>query len=81
MTVENEVDRYLDNLDSHLRAALSMLRALIQEAVPEAAESMKYRMQAYEFKGNLLCGFVSRKQHMGLCIHAKPFEKYGDRLE
>jgi len=81
MNGRTEVDRYLDGLDPVSRESLGALRALIREVVPEAVESMRYRMPTYEFKGNPLCGFAARKKYMSLYIHTRLFEKYKDRLQ
>jgi uncharacterized protein YdhG (YjbR/CyaY superfamily) len=81
VSTRSEVDQYLDGLDPVDRASLGVLRALIQEVVPEAVESMRYRMPTYEFKGNPLCAFASRKQYMSLYIHTRLFEKYKNQLE
>jgi uncharacterized protein YdhG (YjbR/CyaY superfamily) len=81
VSTENEVDQYSDSLDPVKRASLSTLRAFIQQVVPEAVETMRYRMPTYEFEANPLCAFASRKQYMSLYIHTRLFEKYKDQLE
>jgi uncharacterized protein YdhG (YjbR/CyaY superfamily) len=80
LSAARDVDEYLCGLDPDQRAALSQLRTLILEVVPEAVESMSYRMPTYEFKGNPLCAFASRKQYLSLYIHTGLFPKYKDRL-
>ncbi len=75
-----DVDEYLGRLDADQRAALGRLRNLILEVVPEAIESMRYRMPTYELKGNPLCALASRKQHMSLYIHTGLFSKYKDQF-
>ncbi len=44
-----DVDEYLDGLEADRRAALNQVRDLIREVVPEAVESIRYRMPTYEF--------------------------------
>jgi uncharacterized protein YdhG (YjbR/CyaY superfamily) len=81
MSGHGQVDEYLSTLDPERRTALSALRTLIRQVVPEAIESMQYRMPTYEFKGNPLCAFAARKQHMSLYIHTRLFPKYKDQLK
>ncbi len=80
MSSARDVDGYLAGLEPDQRAALGRLRALIREVVPEAVESMRYRMPTYEFKGNPLCAFASRKQSMSLYVHTRFFPKYKVQL-
>jgi uncharacterized protein YdhG (YjbR/CyaY superfamily) len=75
-----DVDEYLSRLDPHTRASLSALRTLIREVVPEAVETMRYRMPTYEFKGNPLCAYAVRKRYMSLYVHTRLLPKYEDRF-
>ena len=61
-----EVDAYLSGLESERREALSELRELVLEMVPDAVETIKYRMPTYEYQGGVLCAFASQKQYMSL---------------
>jgi uncharacterized protein YdhG (YjbR/CyaY superfamily) len=80
ITLHSEVDAYLEGLEPATHAALAVLRALIQDVVPDAVESMRYRMPTYEYKGGPLCAFASRKKYMCLYIHTGLFAKYADDL-
>ena len=61
-----EVDEYLSSLEPERRNPLTRLRALISEAVPDAVETMRYRMPTYEYQGDMLCAFASQKHYMSL---------------
>ena len=61
-----EVDEYLEGLEPNRREALSELRALVLDMVPDAIETMKYRMPTYEYQGGVLCAFASQKRYMSL---------------
>jgi uncharacterized protein YdhG (YjbR/CyaY superfamily) len=76
-----DVDEYLSRLDPETRASLSTVRALIRQVVPEATESMEYRMPTYEFRGNPLCAFAARKQYMSLYIHTRLIPRYRAQLK
>lgn len=80
MTGSVEVEAYLRGLTTERRAALAAVRSLIRDVVPEATESMRYRMPTYEFKGNPLCAFAARKQYMTLYIHTRLLDKYAHEL-
>jgi uncharacterized protein YdhG (YjbR/CyaY superfamily) len=68
---EAGVDEYLGKLDSERRAALTQVRSLIVETVPEAVETMRYRMPTYDYKGAMLCAFASQKQYMSLYVEPR----------
>jgi hypothetical protein len=55
------VEAYLRALAPGRRSALEKLRALVLEVVPDAAETMKYRMPTYLY-GDILCSFASQKR-------------------
>ena len=61
------VDQYMEELPEDRRAALSIIRALIRKAAPDAAESMQYGMPTYELNGPLFA-FASQKHYMSLYV-------------
>ena len=75
-----QVDRYLEELDVPRRTALTQVRALILEAVPDAVESMKYRMPAYEYGGAMLCAFASQKRYMSLYVEPSILDGHRQEL-
>lgn len=75
-----DVDAYLENLEAERRAALTELRVLIQEAAPNAAESMKYRMPTYEYDGGVLVAFASQKRYMSLYMDTELVEAHRQEL-
>jgi uncharacterized protein YdhG (YjbR/CyaY superfamily) len=66
-----EVDEYLSKLDPQRRTALAEVRSLIQEIVPSAVESVRYRMPTYDYEGAMLCAFASQKQYMSLYVEPR----------
>ena len=63
-----EVDAYLRDLEPSTRVALEALRSLILEEVPDAVETMRYRMPTYEYKGKAFCAFASQKSYMSFYV-------------
>jgi uncharacterized protein YdhG (YjbR/CyaY superfamily) len=74
------VDDYMDKLALERRAALAVVRSLVFETVPDAVESMRYRMPTYEFENGVLCALASQKHYMSLYMDAELVEKHGEEL-
>ena len=75
-----EVDAYLQGLEPGRRAALETLRSLVFDVVPEAVETMRYRMPTYERGGDVLCAFASQKHHLSLYVDPRLVEKHRGAL-
>jgi uncharacterized protein YdhG (YjbR/CyaY superfamily) len=74
------VAAYLDELPEDRRQALSTLRAMIREAVPDAVESMRYGMISYE-QGDMQFGPAAQKTHMALYVcYSDAVENHRERL-
>lgn len=61
------VDEYLTELTDDERAALSGLRELVRQIVPEARESMKYGLPHYDLHGPLFA-LAAQKHHLALYV-------------
>lgn len=59
-----EIDVYLENVPAHQRKALSLLRARILDAAPDAHEGISYRVPAFRVEGAVVAGFASFTNHM-----------------
>jgi uncharacterized protein YdhG (YjbR/CyaY superfamily) len=75
-----EVDAYLEGLVPGRRGALTALRALVREVVPEAEETIRYGMPTYEQDGDVLCSFASQKHYMSLYMDVGLVETHRDEL-
>jgi uncharacterized protein YdhG (YjbR/CyaY superfamily) len=75
-----QVDEYLDNLESERQRALRKVRSLVLETVPDATETMKYRMPTYEYAGGTLCAFASQKNYRSLYMDTELVEKHREEL-
>ena len=76
-----DVDAYLQNLESGRRTALEELRSLLFEVVPDAVETIRYGMPAYEHHGRQLCLFASQKHYMSLYLDTEIVEKHQEELK
>ena len=76
-----EVDAYLSGLEPNRREALSEIRKLVLDLVPDAVETMKYRMPRYEYEGGVLCAFASQKQYMSLYMDTGLVEQHRADLD
>jgi len=75
-----KVEEYLENLESEWRAALTQLRSLVLETVPDAVETMRYRMPTYDYKDHMLCAFASQKHYMSLYMDTDIVDKHREEL-
>jgi uncharacterized protein YdhG (YjbR/CyaY superfamily) len=74
------IDEYLEGLTPERRAALSQLRNLIFEVVPDAVEDFQYRMPTYWVEGESLCAMASQKHYMSLYMKVDLVEKHRGEL-
>ncbi len=73
-------DEYLAELDwKEAREALSRLRAIIREEIPDAIECISYGMPGYKLNG-YLCGFDAFKNHCSFFPGGIALE-FADELE
>jgi uncharacterized protein YdeI (YjbR/CyaY-like superfamily) len=63
MTTDPRIDAYIAKSAEFARPILTHLRKLVHEAVPGAAETVKWGMPFFEYSGGLLCNMASFKQH------------------
>jgi hypothetical protein len=77
------IDGFFARQPEHLRAILDELRALVDEAAPDADSSLKWGMPFYTIGGNMMCALAGFKAHVNL-IMAGPPDSFADpdgRLE
>jgi len=70
-----EVDAYIQKLSTDRTDALSALRDLVRETVPQAQETMRYRMPTYELD-EVICSFASQKHYMSLYLDTMLVDRY-----
>jgi uncharacterized protein YdhG (YjbR/CyaY superfamily) len=60
----NSVDEYIAKFPKEIQTILEQIRLTIRRAAPEAKETIKYEMPAFELKGPLVY-FAVFKKHIG----------------
>lgn len=69
-----EVQKYLDGLDSPTKTELVRIRSVILDLVPDAKQQFSYGMPAFKYKGKYLAGFYAFKDHLSLFPTSQPVE-------
>lgn len=64
MTTATNVDEYIADFPEEVQHKLQQIRDTIKRAAPEAEETIKYAIPAYNFKGKLVY-FAAFKNHIG----------------
>ena len=60
------IDEYIESFPENVESVLEKLRATVQEAAPEAVESIGYDMPTFKLNGERLVYFSAWKNHIGL---------------
>ena len=76
----NEVSLYVQKLPPDRKQIIEVIRALIRETVPEAQESMRYRLPTYEIGGNFLAAVASQKHYISLYLNSQVLETHRQEL-
>jgi len=79
-TLENGIDKYISGFPSEVQEMLRQLRATIQQAAPEAGETINYAMPTFTLKGNLV-HFAAYKKHIGFYPAPSGIEAFKDELQ
>ncbi len=60
------IDDYLKNVEPSKRKELERIRALAKEIVPEAEETISYKMPTLTYEGKAFLGFDAHANHIGI---------------
>jgi uncharacterized protein YdhG (YjbR/CyaY superfamily) len=60
------IDEYLATCPEEVRPVLQDVRRTIQDTVPDATETISYRMPAFRLDGKVLVYFAAFKHHVGV---------------
>ncbi len=71
------VETYLRNAPQERQATLEHLRELVRKTIPDARETMRYKMPTYERGERVACAFASQKNYISLYLDTELLEKYG----
>ena len=59
------IDEYIANFPEEIQSLLNQVRSIINQAAPDAEESIGYGMPAYKLYGRPLVYFAGFKNHIG----------------
>lgn len=74
------VDEYLAAIPEAERKELERIRTLVKTFVPEATESISYKMPAFKYKGRPLLYYAAFKNHLSLFPTNGPTEALTELL-
>jgi hypothetical protein len=66
------IDAFFVKHPPHLRAVLDELRAMVDEAAPEATSSIKWGMPFYTLDNQMMCALAGFKTHVNLILAGPP---------
>lgn len=78
-TSPQTIDEYIKGFPPDVQAILENIRRTIRKAVPDAEETIKYRMPTFTLKGNLVY-FAAFKKHIGFYPVPTGIEKFKKEL-
>jgi uncharacterized protein YdhG (YjbR/CyaY superfamily) len=78
--VETVAD-YLEAVPPERRKALEALRSLVFQVAPDATETLRYGLPAYDVGGEALCQFASQKHYVSLYLDPRIVDRYRGELE
>src|SRR5947209_672253 len=59
-----QVNRYLQGVEEPKRGTLETVRRTILEVVPDAEETISYRVPAFRLEGRVIAGFAAFRDHL-----------------
>jgi uncharacterized protein YdhG (YjbR/CyaY superfamily) len=85
MSTVKTVDQYIRGAPVETRAVLRKVRTAIQEAAPDAEESISYGMPFYSYKGEVgidrrLCYFGLQRGSLGLFLRPKDLDPHAEQI-
>jgi uncharacterized protein YdhG (YjbR/CyaY superfamily) len=66
----DDIDRYLAEVDEPKRSTLEQLRRSIHAALPDAEECLSYGMPAFKVHGRTVAGFAAFTKHLAYLPHS-----------
>ena len=73
------IDEYIAEFPPEIQTRLREVRAVIQEAAPDATETMSYAMPTFDLNGHLVY-FAAFKSHIGLYPTPRGIEEFDEEL-
>lgn len=66
------IEQFFQKRTGELRVILDALRAMVEEAAPQASASLKWGMPFYTLNGETLCAIAAFKSHVNLILPGGP---------
>jgi uncharacterized protein YdhG (YjbR/CyaY superfamily) len=77
-----DVDKYLQTVEEPKRSTLEALRRTILEIVPDAEQTISYRIPAFRVGGKTVAGFAAFRHHLSyLPFSGSVLPQLADELE
>lgn len=73
------IDEYIENFDGEKKLILQNIKQFIMDLVPEAKETINYKMPTYRLNGNLI-HFAMFKNHLGLYPGSDAIQHFKEEL-
>jgi uncharacterized protein YdhG (YjbR/CyaY superfamily) len=75
-----EIDAYFADLDEPKRSTLEEMRRRILEVIPEAEQTLSYKVPAFKIQGKTIVGLAAFKNHLSYLPHSgSVLGKLGER--
>jgi uncharacterized protein YdhG (YjbR/CyaY superfamily) len=75
----NTIDAYIDGFPEDVQNILQKIRRIIQQAAPDAEETIKYQIPTFVLNGNLV-HFAAFPKHIGFYPTPSGIEQFQDAL-
>jgi len=77
--IANSIDEYISDFPADIQEILQQVRRTVQQAAPEAQETISYAMPTFTLHGNLV-HFAAFKNHIGFYPTPSGVEEFKQRL-
>ena len=74
------IDEYIAVFPDSVQLVLKKIRKIIQEAAPQASETISYQMPTYKLNGKNLVHFAGWKNHIGLYPTPSATNAFSEKL-
>lgn len=74
-----DIDEYIAGFPPETQEILQKVRSTIKDAVPDAAEAIKYQIPTFTLQGNLI-SFAAYKKHIGIYPTPAGTEKFSQEI-
>ena len=75
------IDEYIEENPVDVQKILKNIKRVIIEAVPEAEETISYRMPSFKFRGKPLVYFAAFKSHIGIYPTPSGMDEFREELK